>query len=98
MGSTRGIALVVTLLALLVLVALTGALIPLTSSETAISAHHRRAAQTLYAAEAALEWALQELQPVDSWDACWRGAGAPRCGRARRRSGWRTARRSTSTG
>ena len=74
MGSTRGIALVVTLLALLVLVALTGALIPLTSSETAISAHHRRAAQTLYAAEAALEWTLQELQPVDSWDALLAGS------------------------
>ena len=74
MGSTRGIALVVTLLALLVLVALTGALIPLTSSETAISAHHRRAAQTLYAAEAALEWVLQELQPVDSWDALLAGS------------------------
>ena len=74
MGSTRGIALVVTLLALLVLVALTGALIPLTSTETAISAHHRRAVQTLYAAEAALEWALQELQPGDAWDAVLAGS------------------------
>ena len=74
MAGTRGIALIVTLLALLVLVALTGALIPLTSSETAISAHHRRAAQTLYAAEAAFEWVLQELQPATSWDAVLAGS------------------------
>ena len=74
MAGTRGIALIVTLLALLVLVALTGALIPLTSSETAISAHHRRAAQTLYAAEAAFEWVLQELQSTASWDAVLAGS------------------------
>ncbi len=74
MGSPRGIALVVTLMALLVLVALTGALLPLTSTETAISAHHRRAVRTLYAAEAALEWALQELQPSTTWDAVLAGS------------------------
>ena len=74
MAGTRGIALIVTLLALLVLVALTGALIPLTSSETAISAHHRRAAQTLYAAEAVFEWVLQELQSTASWDAVLAGS------------------------
>ena len=67
-GQARGVALIVTLMALLVLVALTGALMPLTSSETAIAANHRLAFQTLYAAEAALERAIRELEAVTSWD------------------------------
>ena len=74
MGSARGVALVVTMMALLVLVGLTGALIPLTSSETAIATHHLRAVQLLYAAEAAFEWAVQELQALDSWDAALAGS------------------------
>ena len=66
--NSEGVALIVTLMALLVLVALTGALIPLASSETAISANHRLALQTLYAAEAALERAIRELEAAPSWD------------------------------
>lgn len=64
----RGIALVVTMMVVVILVGLTGALIPLTSMETGISANHRRAAQTLYAAEAALAWAVEDLQRNRSWD------------------------------
>ena len=67
-------ALVVTMMALLVLVALTGALLPLASTETAVAANHRpRATQAFYAAEAALEWAVQELQTVGSLDAVLTG-------------------------
>ena len=75
---SKGMALVVTLLVLLVVVALSGALIPLSSTETAIVANHRRAVQALYAAEAALEWAAQELRYVRSWDAVLAGRARSR--------------------
>lgn len=65
---SRGAALIVTMMALLMLVALTGALIPLTSSETAIAANQRLAMQSLYAAEAVLERAIRELEAAPSWD------------------------------
>ena len=67
-ANSRGAALIVTMMALLMLVALTGALMPLTSSETAIAANHRLAVQSLYAAEAVLERAIRELEAVPSWD------------------------------
>lgn len=67
-ANSRGAALIVTMMALLMLVALTGALMPLTSSETAIAANHRLAVQSLYAAEAALERAIRELEDAPSWD------------------------------
>ena len=62
-------ALVVTMMAMVVLLALTGALVPLASTETAIGANHRLAIQALYAAEAALEWAVHELRAAPDWDA-----------------------------
>ena len=68
LADSRGAALIVTMLALLMLVALTGALIPLTSSETAIAANQRLAMQSLYAAEAVLERAIRELEAAPSWD------------------------------
>lgn len=67
-ADSRGAALIVTMMALLMLVALTGALMPLTSSETAIAANHRLALQSLYAAEAVLERAIRELEAAPSWD------------------------------
>ena len=76
----HGIALVVTMMVVAVLVGITGALIPLTSIETAITANHRRATQAFYAAEAALAWAIQELQGERSW--------APVLSGARRSSLW----------
>lgn len=87
MSGERGVALVVTLMALLVLVALTGALMPLTSSETAIAANHRLALQMRYAAEAALARAARELEDTASWNdvlagrqrsAAWDGQTAAR--------------------
>ena len=71
--SERGVVLVITMMALLVLVGLTGALIPLTSTETSIVANHCRAVQILYAADAALEWVIQDLQREPSWTACSQG-------------------------
>ena len=67
-AGSRGMALIVTMMALLALVALTGALIPLTSSETAIAANHRVTLQMLYGAEAALERAVREIEAVADWD------------------------------
>ena len=64
-----GIALLVTLFVILVLVSMTGALIPLTSTQSRIAANHRRAAQGLYAAEAVLAWTVEELRHVPSWRA-----------------------------
>ena len=65
---SRGAVLIVTMMALLLLVALTGALMPLTSSETAIAANQRLAVQSLYAAEAVLERAIRELEDIPVWD------------------------------
>ena len=64
----RGMALVITMMAMLTLLALTGALVPLASTETAVVANHRRAIQSFYAAEAALEFIVQELRGVPDWD------------------------------
>ncbi len=53
---------------MLTLLALTGALVPLVSTDTAVVANHRRAIQSCYAAEAALEFIVQELRGVPDWD------------------------------
>jgi hypothetical protein len=67
-ADSRGIALVVTMMVMLMLIALTGALVPLASTETSIGANHRRALQAFYAAEAGVEWAVQELRETADWD------------------------------
>ena len=68
MRSERGIALVLMLMVTLVLTGLAAAVIPLTTTETAVVFNHRRSLQMVYAAEAALEWGIQELATVRSWD------------------------------
>ena len=75
--AVRGIALLVTMMASLILVGLVGALVPLVSTETAVAANHRRSVQALYAAEAGLEWVVGELgRPASraSWDAVLAGS------------------------
>ena len=72
----RGMALVITMMAMLTLLALTGALVPLASTETAVVANHRRAIQSFYAAEAALEFIVQELRSVPDWDELLTGESA----------------------
>lgn len=70
----RGIALIVTMMAALVLVAVAGALVPLSTIETAISVNHRRAVEGLYAAEAALALVTAELGAVPDWSAALDGS------------------------
>ena len=68
-----GMALVATLMASVVLLAITGVLVPLASTEVTIAANHRRAIQGLYAAEAALAWAVAELASPSVWLAALAG-------------------------
>lgn len=63
----EGFALIVTMMAGLLLVALAGVLAPLSLIETAVGVNHRRAVQALYAAEAALELAAAELDSFPDW-------------------------------
>lgn len=73
-----GIALVVTLMASVVLLAVAGVLVPLASTEVTIAANHRRAVEGLYAAEAALEWTVGELAPFPVWRAALAGGARSR--------------------
>ena len=70
----RGIALIVTMMAALLLVALAGVLAPLATIETAVGVNHRRSVQGLYAAEAALELATAELGSLADWSGVLNGA------------------------
>ena len=67
-------ALIATLMAALLLVALTGVLAPLSMIETAVGVNHRRAVQALYAAAAALELAAAELGSLPDWSAALNGS------------------------
>src|SRR5947207_958828 len=79
----RGLALIIALFATTLMLALGGALILLTSSETIIAANFRTNHEALYAADAALERALVDLRwrPAKPWRGHYRGA---------RRSVWTT--------
>ena len=67
-------ALLATLMATLLLVALAGMLAPLSLIETAVGVNHRRAVQALYAAAAALELATAELGALADWSAALNGS------------------------
>ena len=64
----RGAALLVALMATLLLTALGSALVLLTTAETAISANYRLGQETLYAADAGIERAAQDLLSVPQWN------------------------------
>jgi len=70
----RGAALVVALLLGLLLVALTAALVPLSTIETEVAANHRRAVEGLYAAEAAAALAAAELGGLPDWSVVLNGS------------------------
>jgi len=72
-GSERGVALVIAVMATSLMLALGGALILLSSSETAIAANFRAAHEATYAADAVLERALADLQNVPDWTAVLAG-------------------------
>ncbi len=70
----RGIALLLTLMATVLLTALGGALITLTTAETAIASNYRNAVEAFYAAEAGVEYVVQELGTMPSWSPILTGA------------------------
>ena len=64
----RGVALLLALMATLLLSALAGPLVVLTTSETAIASNYRSALETFYAADAGLEYVMQELESMPQWN------------------------------
>ena len=66
-GRERGSALVMVMLLIVWLTALGSAMTLATLTETAVAANFREATETLYAAEAAVEFALQELASIADW-------------------------------
>jgi Tfp pilus assembly protein PilX len=64
----RGAALIITLLATSLLVALSMGLIMVTNTETAISGNYKNASEALYAADAGVERAVQDLLLVSDWN------------------------------
>ena len=62
-----GVALVVVMMAITLLMALGTALTLATIAETAIAANYRDTTEAFYAAEAAVEFAMQEVAAVSDW-------------------------------
>ena len=62
-----GVALVIVMMTITLLTALVTSLALATVTETAIASNYRDAVETLYAAEAAVEFALQEIARVEDW-------------------------------
>jgi hypothetical protein len=73
--SERGMALVIVMLTIALVVALAVSLTIVTITESAIATNHRDATATLYAADAAVEFVLQELSTVPDWGALLGAAG-----------------------
>lgn len=69
-----GVALVIAMMAMLLLTALGAALVLTTSSETIIAGHYRDSGEAMYAADAALELALDDLLTVSDWNALLNGS------------------------
>ena len=66
-GSERGVALVIALMSMTLMLSLGGALILLSSSETAIAANFRAAHEATYAADAVMERTIADLGRVPDW-------------------------------
>ncbi len=62
-----GVALVIVMMTVTLLTALGSALTLATIAETAVAANYRDATETFYAAEGAVEFAMQELAVVSDW-------------------------------
>ena len=73
MKSDRGVGLVITMMVMLVVTGLTGMLMSLSMTQTAVVVNYRRSLELLYAAEAALELVVKDLGRVGSWDRASRG-------------------------
>ena len=70
----QGIALVITMMAITLMLALGSALVLLSSSETAMAANFRAAHEAAYAADAILERALGDLHAVADWTSVVNGS------------------------
>lgn len=64
----RGAALIITLLATMLLIALSVGLVMVTNTETAISGNYKNASEALHAADAGVERAVQDLLLVPDWN------------------------------
>src|SRR5262245_5828310 len=69
-----GVALVVAMMALLLMTALGVALILTTSSETMIASNYRNSSEALYAADAIVERAMNDLLTVSDWNGLLAGS------------------------
>src|SRR5262245_24468088 len=69
-----GVALVVAMMALLLMTALGVALVMTTSSETMIANNYRNSSEALYAADAIVERAMDDLLTVSDWNALLSGS------------------------
>ena len=70
----QGIALVMSLLAMMLLMALGTALVMTTMTETKIAGNYRNSFETLYAADGAVERVMQDILTVPNWDDILSGA------------------------
>lgn len=70
----RGIALVISLMAMLLMTALGTALVLTTMTETKIAGNYRGGIETLYAADGAVERVMQDILTVPNWDDILSGA------------------------
>ena len=66
-SNERGIALILVMMTMTLFAALAGSLALAALTETAVAVNHRDAADALYAAEAAVEFVLQEIALVEDW-------------------------------
>ena len=69
----RGVSLVILMMAIVVILGLTGSVVSLVRIDTSIAMNYRRSVGLLYAAEAALELVVQDFGRVGSWDQVLRG-------------------------
>ena len=69
----HGIALIVSMMAMLLMSALGGALILMTTTEAKIARNYRNHSESLYAADAALERAVDDLGAIPDWNALLAG-------------------------
>ena len=70
----QGIALIMSLLAMMLLMALGTALVMTTMTETKIAGNYRNSFETLYAADGAVERVMQDILTVPNWDDILSGA------------------------
>jgi hypothetical protein len=66
-GSERGVVLILVMMSVTLLAVLSGALALVALTETAVAANYRDADEALYAADAAMEYVLQEIARVEDW-------------------------------